>query len=90
MARVRRMFCAKKLITPEQSIANGALLTENDSILAVGGISGFRREEKIEVFDFPNAYITPGFIDTHIHGAGGFDTSVPDSCRNRQVQPESP
>lgn len=75
MARVRRMFCAKKLITPEQSIANGALLTENDSILAVGGISGFRREEKIEVFDFPNAYITPGFIDTHIHGAGGFDCS---------------
>ena len=75
MARVRRMFCAKKLITPEQSIANGALLTENSSILAVGGISGFRREQEIEVFDFPNAYITPGFIDTHIHGAGGFDCS---------------
>ena len=75
MARIRRMFCAKKLITPEQSIANGALLTENSSILAVGGISGFRREQEIEVFDFPNAYITPGFIDTHIHGAGGFDCS---------------
>ena len=75
MARIRRMFCAKKLITPEQSIANGALLTENSSILAVGGISGFRRESEIEVFDFPNAYITPGFIDTHIHGAGGFDCS---------------
>ena len=75
MARIRRMFCAKKLITPEQSIANGALLTENSTILAVGGISGFRREQEIEVFDFPNAYITPGFIDTHIHGAGGFDCS---------------
>lgn len=75
MARVRRMFCAKKLITPEQSISNGALLTENSSILAVGGITGFRQEEEIEVFDFPNAYITPGFIDTHIHGAGGFDCS---------------
>ncbi len=69
------MFCARKLITPEQSIANGALLAENSSILAVGGISGFRREQEIEVFDFPNAYITPGFIDTHIHGAGGFDCS---------------
>ena len=75
MARIRRMFCAKKLITPEQSIANGAMLTENSTILAVGGISGFRREQEIEVFDFPNAYITPGFIDTHIHGAGGFDCS---------------
>ena len=75
MARIRKMFCARKLITPEQSIANGALLIQNDSILAVGGSSGFRREEQIEVFDFPDAYITPGFIDTHIHGAGGFDWS---------------
>ncbi|MBR2872811.1 MAG: N-acetylglucosamine-6-phosphate deacetylase [Lentisphaeria bacterium] len=75
MARIRRMFCAKKLITPEQSIANGALLAENSSILAVGGISGFRMEKEIEVYDFPDAYITPGFIDTHIHGAGGFDCS---------------
>jgi N-acetylglucosamine-6-phosphate deacetylase len=75
MARIRRLFCAKKLITPEQSIANGALLAENSSILAVGGLTGFRREQEIEVFDFPNAYITPGFIDTHIHGAGGFDCS---------------
>ena len=76
MARVRRMFCAQKLITPEESISNGALLSENSNILAVGGISGFRRESGIEVFDFPNAYITPGFIDTHIHGAGGFDCSA--------------
>ena len=77
--RKRRLFCAGKLITPEQSITNGALLLENDHILAVGGVSGFRREEEIEVFDFPGAYITPGFIDTHIHGAGGFDCSAVDS-----------
>lgn len=78
-ARKRRLFCAGKLITPEQSITNGGLLLENDHILAVGGITGFRKEEEIEVFDFPNAYITPGFIDTHIHGAGGFDCSAVDS-----------
>jgi len=78
-ARKRRLFCAGKLITPEQSITNGGLLIENDHILAVGGITGFRKEEEIEVFDFPDAYITPGFIDTHIHGAGGFDCSAVDS-----------
>ena len=75
MPRVRKMFCARKLITPDQSISNGALLTQNDYILAVGGVSGFSKEQGIQFFDFPNAYITPGFIDTHIHGAGGFDCS---------------
>ena len=76
------MFCARKLITPEQSISNGALLTQNDFILAVGGVSGFSKEQEIEVFDFPNAYITPGFIDTHIHGAGGFDCSAVAASQN--------
>lgn len=75
MPRVRKMFCARKLITPDQSISNGALLTQNEYILAVGGVSGFSKEQEIEIFDFPNAYITPGFIDVHIHGAGGFDCS---------------
>ena len=28
----------------------------------------------IEVKDFPNSYILPGLIDTHIHGAVGCDT----------------
>ena len=32
-------------------------------------------EPQLEVFRFENAYMTPGFIDTHIHGAGGFDCS---------------
>ena len=81
-ARKRRLFFARNLITPEQSIANGALLIENNHILAVGGITGFRREEEIEVFDFPDAYITPGFIDSHIHGAGGFDCSAVESSVN--------
>jgi N-acetylglucosamine-6-phosphate deacetylase len=76
------MFCARKLITPEQSISNGALLTQNDFILAVGGVSGFSKEQEIEVFDFPNAYITPGFIDTHIHGEGGFDCSAVAASQN--------
>ena len=73
--RIRRLFIADYLITPEQIMPNAAVLCENSRIIAVGGISGFTNDRELEVYRFENAYITPGFIDTHIHGAGGFDWS---------------
>ena len=76
--RQRRLYVADYLITPDRKIEHGAVLCENELILAVGGLSGFAMEEELEVLRFPGAYITPGFIDTHIHGAGGFDCSLPD------------
>ena len=74
-SRVRRLYQADYLITPDHIIPNGGVLCENDKIIAVGGMSGFSLNEKLELFEFENAYITPGFIDTHIHGAGGCDCS---------------
>ena len=52
------------------------MLCENEKIIAVGGLSGFTIEDELEVVRFENAYMTPGFIDTHIHGAGGCDCSI--------------
>ncbi|MBE6356652.1 MAG: N-acetylglucosamine-6-phosphate deacetylase [Lentisphaerae bacterium] len=74
-SRIRRLYLADYLITPDHIIPNGGVLCENDKIIAVGGVSGFNLREQLELFRFENAYITPGFIDTHIHGAGGFDCS---------------
>ncbi len=76
--RIRRLYVADYLITPDHIIHNGAVLCENSKIIAVGGVSGFNLKEELEIFHFENSYITPGFIDTHIHGAGGFDCS---QCR---------
>ena len=76
--RLRRLCVAKYIVTPERKVENGAVLCENDRILAVGGLSGFSLEEGVDIRRYPDAYITPGFIDTHIHGAGGFDCSSPD------------
>ena len=80
--RLRRLYVAKYLITPERTIENGAVLCENDRILAVGGLSGFSMEEGLQVHRFDDAYITPGFVDTHIHGAGDFDCSSPEESPN--------
>ncbi|MBR7104412.1 MAG: N-acetylglucosamine-6-phosphate deacetylase [Lentisphaeria bacterium] len=73
--RDRRLYVVDYLITPDQRIDNGAVLCEGARILAVGGLSGFSIEDELRVERFENAYMTPGFVDTHIHGAGGFDCS---------------
>ncbi len=75
MKRIRRLYVVDYLLTPEKRINHAAVLCENERILAVGGISGFSLESQVEVHEFPDAYLTPGFIDIHIHGAGGFDCS---------------
>jgi len=73
--RVRRLYIADYLITPDRLIPHGAVLCENERIIGVGGVSGFTVEREIEVCRFNRAYIAPGFLDTHIHGAGGCDCS---------------
>lgn len=73
--RDRKLYVVDYLITPDECIDKGAVLCEGDRILAVGGLSGFSIEDELQVERFENAYMTPGFIDTHIHGAGGFDSS---------------
>ena len=59
------------IITPYRYIRNGTILVENGKILAI-------QEGNL---DFPDSimidaggkYISPGFIDLHIHGGGGYD-----------------
>ena len=72
---MRRLYVADYLITPDRLIPHGAVLCENERIIGVGGVSGFTVEREIEVCRFNRAYIAPGFLDTHIHGAGGCDCS---------------
>ena len=71
----RTLYIVDYLLTPEKRMDNAAVLCEGERILALGGVSSFSMEPKVEVHRFQNAYLTPGFIDTHIHGAGGFDCS---------------
>ncbi len=73
--RVRRLYKTGYALTPQKRIDQSAVLCEDCSILGIGGASAFNMDAELEVYDLPNAYIMPGFIDSHIHGAGGFDAS---------------
>jgi len=76
MKKRRRLYITGFCLTPHQSIGNGAILCQQDKILAIGGASAFVREPDLEVLELLDCYAVPGFIDSHIHGLGGFDSST--------------
>ncbi len=71
----RNLYVVDYLLTPEKRINHAAVLCENGQIIAIGGESSISMEPGVTKYTCHNAYLTPGFIDTHIHGAGGFDSS---------------
>ncbi len=59
-----------KLVLPDRIVENKILIVEN------GKISAILEElptEATQVYDAENCYVSPGFIDLHTHGGGGFD-----------------
>ena len=76
----RILYFVNYCLTPHEYIENAGILCEGETILAIGGASAFTKEPGLKVIELPNAYAVPGFIDTHIHGAGGFDSSTVTKC----------
>jgi N-acetylglucosamine-6-phosphate deacetylase len=60
-------------LTPRTRINNAAIVISGGSFFALGGYSAFTNTHQYEVIDMPGCYALPGFVDTHIYGAGGFD-----------------
>lgn len=60
------------LILPDKIIDDGAVLFSEkiEEIMTFPDSS----RENIEIIDGKGGYLTPGFIDMHIHGSGGSDT----------------
>lgn len=59
------------IITPHRIIKNGALLIKNNKIELVSEVAIDTTD--YQIIDAKGNYISPGFIDIHIHGGGGFD-----------------
>lgn len=65
------------VLTGFSLMKNCAVYIKDGKIADVYNEERFRQKkftEKVKVIDVGGAYIIPGFIDTHIHGSGGFST----------------
>ncbi|WAA11961.1 N-acetylglucosamine-6-phosphate deacetylase [Fervidibacillus halotolerans] len=61
--------------TDGKMLENQSILVENGTITSIGDKSSIPAGFNGEVINIPSPYvIAPGFIDIHIHGAGGADT----------------
>lgn len=59
------------IVTPFRIISGGTVLVKGTRILAVE--EGDIEADAAMVFDAQGYYVTPGFIDIHVHGGGGHD-----------------
>ncbi len=59
------------LILPDRLIANGSVLCERGKITALG--QKVRAPKTASIIDARGGYISPGFIDIHVHGGAGAD-----------------
>lgn len=68
-----------RIITSQRIIENGSLLLKDDKIIKI--TQGSINEFADQTIDAEGQYISPGFIDIHVHGGGGsdfMDSTVPD------------
>ena len=60
-----------EVITPFEAVHKGTVLIDNGKIVCVTG-EAVQTEDYLEI-DACGNYVSPGFIDIHTHGGGGFD-----------------
>ncbi len=63
--------------TPDQVLAPGTVLIEEERITAVGSADTLAVPPEAEVIDAEGRAVVPGFIDVHIHGLMGHDAMGP-------------
>jgi N-acetylglucosamine-6-phosphate deacetylase len=67
------VFKNATIITPMRVIDNGVLIVKNGKISSIGPEAEVKVSQGIKVIDAAGSYLAPGFIDIHLHGAGGSD-----------------
>jgi N-acetylglucosamine-6-phosphate deacetylase len=69
----RLAIFAPRVLTPLTEISDAVLLIEDDRIAAVGRRGELRVPPGTTERQTPGMTVVPGFVDVHIHGAGGHD-----------------
>jgi N-acetylglucosamine-6-phosphate deacetylase len=68
-----KAILADRIFTPAEDIPNGVILMDGHRILKVGPREKIEIPKSAPIIDNRDRLIVPGFVDMHIHGAGGRD-----------------
>jgi N-acetylglucosamine-6-phosphate deacetylase len=60
-------------ILPDRLVPNAAVLCSGGKIIAVGSAGKVRAPKNAVVVDARGGYISPGYVDIHVHGGDGAD-----------------
>lgn len=69
---MKTLFKNARVVLENRIEEDYSLLIENDHILAYGPNTFFIDNYDL-IIDVKNQFISPGFIDLHVHGGGGAD-----------------
>ena len=76
---------AKRVMTPLVEIGDGVVLIADGKIVSVGRRDAVELPRGTREYDAPAGIIAPGFVDVHIHGAGGRDVMEADEEGLRHI-----
>lgn len=68
-----RVIQAGRVLTPQEEIADAVVVIEDGKIAAVGPRDSVRVHPQAKEILASDMIVAPGFVDIHIHGAGGHD-----------------
>lgn len=65
------LFMNGTVVLPDGLIENGMVVCDGSQIVSVGHRK--RQPKTVEIVDADSGYISPGFVDIHVHGGAGAD-----------------
>jgi len=82
---MKRIAITGNVILPDEILAGGVVLIEGEDIAGVYYNDNGLPENDIEFRRFPDAWISPGLIDVHLHGALGHEVMDADADGLRAI-----
>jgi N-acetylglucosamine-6-phosphate deacetylase len=70
---------ASRILTPDEEISDGVIVVEGSRIAAIGHRDELRLPTDAVDYVATGMTVVPGFVDVHIHGAGGHDVMEGDA-----------
>jgi N-acetylglucosamine-6-phosphate deacetylase len=70
---MRKTVLKGNIVLPERLLQQGCVVLEGEKISGIFEQKDRFQEEGVEFIDYGTGYISPGFVDLHLHGALGKD-----------------